>query len=327
KEHKTQEHKAQEHNQHEHAHMGQPQNQFAPGPYNSQTGAPGGSPVQLRENFMGMGGNQGMAPINAPVSAQGQYPNYAPVNGQGQPGPVPQPPYATQQVPPLQQQQTTYPAQQAPPMQRQPSQQQLHQQHLLQQQQQQQQSSYPTQQVPPLQLQPSQQQPTQQQQQPAYPTQSLQQQPSQQQLHQQQTFQQQQQQQQQQPPSPPVVIEPTEDERRDHDRRQSSMSASLAAGLSPDSKEAQAQAQPIPGSPASEAGSRLSTFSVDSEIRNLQVIARAQAMFDFAGEDEGDLAFKVGDIINVIAYLNDDWWRGTLRKDVGIFPTAYVQKL
>ncbi|KAF8984254.1 ESCRT-0 subunit protein hse1 [Haplosporangium bisporale] len=86
-------------------------------------------------------------------------------------------------------------------------------------------------------------------------------------------------------------------------------------------------AQPIPGSPASEAGSRLSTFSTDSEIRNLQVIARAQAMFDFAGEDEGDLAFKVGDIINVIAYLNDDWWRGTLRKDVGIFPTAYVQRL
>ncbi|KAF9332494.1 hypothetical protein BG006_004636 [Podila minutissima] len=91
--------------------------------------------------------------------------------------------------------------------------------------------------------------------------------------------------------------------------------------------QAQAQAQPIPSSPASEAGSRLSTFSVDSEIRNLQVIARAQAMFDFAGEDEGDLAFKVGDIINVIAYLNEDWWRGTLRKDIGIFPTAYVQKL
>ncbi|KAF9954687.1 ESCRT-0 subunit protein hse1 [Mortierella alpina] len=85
--------------------------------------------------------------------------------------------------------------------------------------------------------------------------------------------------------------------------------------------------QQVPGSPASEAGSRLSTLSTVSEVRNLQVIARAQAMFDFAGEDEGDLPFKVGDIINVIEYLNADWWRGILRKDVGIFPTAYVQEL
>ncbi|KAF9280653.1 ESCRT-0 subunit protein hse1 [Mortierella alpina] len=85
--------------------------------------------------------------------------------------------------------------------------------------------------------------------------------------------------------------------------------------------------QQPPGSPASEAGSRLSTLSTVSEVRNLQVIARAQAMFDFAGEDEGDLPFKVGDIINVIEYLNADWWRGILRKDVGIFPTAYVQEL
>ncbi|OAQ36479.1 SH3-domain-containing protein, partial [Linnemannia elongata AG-77] len=51
----------------------------------------------------------------------------------------------------------------------------------------------------------------------------------------------------------------------------------------------------------------------------------AQAMFDFPGEDPGDLPFKVGDIINVIEFLNDDWWRGTLRKELGIFPTAYVQ--
>ncbi|KAG9321079.1 hypothetical protein KVV02_008360 [Mortierella alpina] len=85
--------------------------------------------------------------------------------------------------------------------------------------------------------------------------------------------------------------------------------------------------QQVPGSPVSEAGSRLSTLSTISEVRNLQVIARAQAMFDFAGEDEGDLPFKVGEIINVIEYLNADWWRGILRKDVGIFPTAYVQEL
>ncbi|KAH7059559.1 hypothetical protein BKA57DRAFT_445169 [Linnemannia elongata] len=89
----------------------------------------------------------------------------------------------------------------------------------------------------------------------------------------------------------------------------------------------QEQRQQAPGSPLSEAGSRLSVQSGASEVRNLEVIARAQAMFDFPGEDPGDLPFKVGDIINVIEFLNDDWWRGTLRKELGIFPTAYVQKL
>ncbi|KAG0197048.1 ESCRT-0 subunit protein hse1 [Mortierella sp. NVP41] len=90
----------------------------------------------------------------------------------------------------------------------------------------------------------------------------------------------------------------------------------------------QEQRQQAPGSPLSDAGSRISVNSgVASEIRNLEVIARAQAMFDFPGEDPGDLPFKVGDIINVIEFLNDDWWRGILRKELGIFPTAYVQKL
>ncbi|KAF9347146.1 SH3-domain kinase binding protein 1 [Mortierella sp. NVP85] len=64
-----------------------------------------------------------------------------------------------------------------------------------------------------------------------------------------------------------------------------------------------------------------------SEARNIQVIAQAKALYDFPGKDENYLAFKVGDIINVIEYLNDEWWRGTLRNDVGIFPTAYVQPL
>ncbi|KAG0265153.1 ESCRT-0 subunit protein hse1 [Mortierella polycephala] len=89
----------------------------------------------------------------------------------------------------------------------------------------------------------------------------------------------------------------------------------------------QDQGQQPPVSPVSDTSSRHSTMSTMSEVRNLQVIARAQAMFDFAGEDDGDLPFKVGDIINVIEYLNADWWRGILRKDVGIFPTAYVQEL
>ncbi|KAK3823447.1 MAG: hypothetical protein J3Q66DRAFT_143193 [Benniella sp.] len=89
--------------------------------------------------------------------------------------------------------------------------------------------------------------------------------------------------------------------------------------------------KPLPTAPQPAAPSFVDRKTVPSsdtsEIRNVPVIARAQALFDFAGEDEGDLPLKVGDIINVIEYLNDDWWRGILRNDVGIFPTAYVQEL
>ena len=117
-------------------------------------------------------------------------------------------------------------------------------------------------------------------------------------------------------------------------------------------------AAPQPSAPSSVDPATVPS-SDTSEVRNIQVIARAQALFDFPGEDEGDLPFKVGDIINVIEYckcfsvlrllfklivdaifvlansnlsginviVNKDWWRGILRKDVGIFPTAYVQEL
>ncbi|KAF9153958.1 ESCRT-0 subunit protein hse1 [Linnemannia schmuckeri] len=68
---------------------------------------------------------------------------------------------------------------------------------------------------------------------------------------------------------------------------------------------------------------RLSSFG----IRTLKVIGLVQAVFSFPQEDDGDLPFKVGDIINVVDYLNKDWWRGVVRNTLGIFPSAYVQKL
>ncbi|KAG0337453.1 ESCRT-0 subunit protein hse1, partial [Podila humilis] len=323
-------------------------NQFAHGPYNtalqqqqmqhlqqnqqfqqqpSQQFPAGSNPAQQRESFIGMSAGTGVTP----VSLQTQHPvSYAPVSGQGQPDPV----HVQQQQP-----QPTYPTQQVPPMQQQQQQQQFA-------QAQQQQLPFPLQQQnpPPQQPPSSQDTPTliepmdgQQKSLPhndmrlSFNAESLLPDPKESgsaasaaaaaikaaristsssslPLHQgndgsaveqiaQNPYQQQQQQQgQQQQQQQPIV-------------------------------QTVPQQQAIPGSPLSDAGSRLSTFSSDSDIRNFQVIARAQAMFDFAGEDEGDLAFRVGDIINVIAYLNDDWWRGALRKDVGIFPTAYVQKL
>ena len=51
------------------------------------------------------------------------------------------------------------------------------------------------------------------------------------------------------------------------------------------------------------------------------------AIYDFAGESQGDLAFKVGDRIKVIKKTNslDDWWEGELNGSRGMFPRNYCQ--
>lgn len=95
------------------------------------------------------------------------------------------------------------------------------------------------------------------------------------------------------------------------------------------------------------------THSTDQDIPLVNVIARVQAKWDFKSKDGGDLSFKAGDTINVIDYgkhahsglslffllscanhpfcmttkVSDDWWRGTLGENVGIFPSNRVQKL
>ena len=51
------------------------------------------------------------------------------------------------------------------------------------------------------------------------------------------------------------------------------------------------------------------------------------ALYDFAGQGQGDLAFKEGDRIRVVKKTNstDDWWEGDLRGVQGSFPANYCQ--
>jgi len=51
------------------------------------------------------------------------------------------------------------------------------------------------------------------------------------------------------------------------------------------------------------------------------------ALYDFAGQGEGDLVFKEGDRIKVIKKTDstDDWWQGELRGIKGPFPANYCQ--
>jgi amphiphysin len=51
------------------------------------------------------------------------------------------------------------------------------------------------------------------------------------------------------------------------------------------------------------------------------------AMYEFAGQGSGDLAFKEGDRIKVVKKTasTDDWWEGELNGVVGSFPANYVK--
>lgn len=51
---------------------------------------------------------------------------------------------------------------------------------------------------------------------------------------------------------------------------------------------------------------------------------RVKALYDFEPNDEGELAFKEGDVIRVIDSAYKDWWKGELRGEIGIFPVNYV---
>jgi len=51
------------------------------------------------------------------------------------------------------------------------------------------------------------------------------------------------------------------------------------------------------------------------------------ALYDFAGQGDGDLMFKQGDKIKVLKKTDstDDWWQGELKGVKGMFPANYVQ--
>ena len=51
------------------------------------------------------------------------------------------------------------------------------------------------------------------------------------------------------------------------------------------------------------------------------------AMYSFKGEEEGDLPFRKGDIISVLAVDECGWWTGKLKGNTGIFPANYVKRM
>ncbi|KAL9547216.1 hypothetical protein MBANPS3_006281 [Mucor bainieri] len=57
--------------------------------------------------------------------------------------------------------------------------------------------------------------------------------------------------------------------------------------------------------------------------------SRARALFNFAGEQDGDLVFHKGDIITIVkkSDTQNDWWTGRIGSRQGIFPANFVEPL
>ncbi|KAK9365357.1 hypothetical protein V1509DRAFT_633466 [Lipomyces kononenkoae] len=53
-------------------------------------------------------------------------------------------------------------------------------------------------------------------------------------------------------------------------------------------------------------------------------ITRVRALYDLTLTDPGELSFKKGDVIFVLESVYPNWWRGSLRGEIGIFPVNYV---
>ena len=65
---------------------------------------------------------------------------------------------------------------------------------------------------------------------------------------------------------------------------------------------------------------------IDLKIKQVTtpIIATVTALYDFQGEQEGDLMFNTGDVIDVIKRINDDWLEGSFNGNIGLFPASFV---
>ncbi|CDS09894.1 hypothetical protein LRAMOSA02571 [Lichtheimia ramosa] len=80
------------------------------------------------------------------------------------------------------------------------------------------------------------------------------------------------------------------------------------------------------GAPPSVATSRAPPPPPPAPIRKPQQ-PTARALYDFNGEQDGDLSFREGDVITIVEKSDsqDDWWTGSVGGRQGIFPANYVQ--
>ena len=127
-----------------------------------------------------------------------------------------------------------------------------------------------------------------------------------------------------QPPSKPTKRQIT-----DADRQKEEDELQMALELSVKDKQPQSMstAQRAPqGAPQTSTSQPVPSQPLPSGT-TAATVSRVRALFDFQPSEPGELQFKKGDIIAVLESVYKDWWKGSLRGQVGIFPLNYVEKL
>lgn len=56
-------------------------------------------------------------------------------------------------------------------------------------------------------------------------------------------------------------------------------------------------------------------------------LIKVKALYDFIAEEQDELNFSAGDIIEVVDQPESFWWVGQLRGRTGLFPTNYITPL
>ena len=51
----------------------------------------------------------------------------------------------------------------------------------------------------------------------------------------------------------------------------------------------------------------------------------ADAVWDRVGNENDELSFSVGDVIEILDMSDDTWWQGNVREESGWFPSAFVR--
>lgn len=52
-----------------------------------------------------------------------------------------------------------------------------------------------------------------------------------------------------------------------------------------------------------------------------------RALYDFEAQNDAELDFKEGDVINLISQVDENWYEGSLLGKTGYFPVSYVHVL
>ncbi|GAA5912916.1 uncharacterized protein JCM6883_006253 [Sporobolomyces salmoneus] len=62
-------------------------------------------------------------------------------------------------------------------------------------------------------------------------------------------------------------------------------------------------------------------------MNSVSTMGQARALWAYNKSQPDDLGFQQGDIIDIVELVNDDWWKGTLNGQTGLFPSNHVERI